>query len=277
MGVFTECHSTAAFPAGRAAPGAFRAWNRTGFIKLWDVVFMGNHDWLDTRFLSRTFSQSDPMSTAAATSTGDPSFFEFRPRDTYPPIRPSDILRLWEGSWGRGRSGFLASPDLRTYFFDPAFHPATAAELEKWVNTEIDELVEDRIRIRRDRVNNERILMDCEDSAFRLKSAASSYVRSKLSAPLCVGIMACQSVKTKGDHVVNWFVSADRKDAASRSYDFQLWFTDVRTCVDARVRAREARARGKRSAKGTMVELEAPFVPREKAFRCLTKPYLIFA
>lgn len=238
---------------------------------------MGNHDWLDTGFLSRTFSDSDPMSTATATSSGDPQFFEFRPRDTFPPIRPSDILRLWERAWGKGNNGFLASPDLRSYFFDPAFHPATAAELQNWVTAEIDQLVEDLLRIRKDRVNNERILMDCEDSAFRLKSAASSYVRSKLSAPLCVGVMACQAVKTKCDHVVNWFVSADRVDASSPGYDFQLWFTDVRTCVDAQVRAREARARGKRPAKGTMGELESPFVPKEKAFRCLTKPYLIFA
>ncbi|MBL9173337.1 MAG: hypothetical protein JNL10_07380 [Verrucomicrobiales bacterium] len=217
------------------------------------------------------------MNTATATTTGDPDFFEFRSRDTFPPIRPSDILNLWEGAWGTGRTGFLASPDLRTYFFDPAFHPATAAELKKWVNDEIEKLVADRIRIRETGETNQRILMDCEDSAFCLKSAASSYVRSKLSAPLCVGIMACQSVKTKCDHVVNWFVSADRVGPDSPDYDFQLWFTDVRTCVDAQVRAREARARGKRAAKGTMAELEAPFVPKEKAFRCLTKPYLIFA
>lgn len=215
------------------------------------------------------------MSTAPAVSTEEQDFFAFRPRDTYPPILPSDILGVWESAWGDGKTGFLASPDLRTYFFDPAFHPATAEELRNWVTAEVAKVVQTRLGILDSQQVRQTVLLDCEDSAFCLKSAAASYVRSKLSAPLCAGIMACQTRKTRRDHVVNWFLSADPLPGGRPGYRHQLWFADVRTAVEAQVRAH--RSRGRAPAKGALWELEQPFVSVEDAVRCLTKPYLIFA
>ena len=275
MLVETEFQSTAALAAVIRAPAAFRAWNLTGCINEEPGVFIANHDWLDTGIMSRTFSQGDPMNTAPAVSTEDQDFFAFRPRDTYPPILPSDILGRWATAWGDGKTGFLASPDLRTYFFDPAFHPATTEELRTWVTAEVSKVVQSRLQIRDSQQVRQTVLLDCEDSAFCLKSAAAGYVRSKLSAPLCAGVMACQTVKTRRDHVVNWFLSADPMPGGRPGYRHELWFADVRTAVEAQVRAHGSR--GRAPAKGALWELEQPFVSLEVAVRCLTKPYLIFA
>lgn len=175
------------------------------------------------------------MSTGLTTTPR--KFFKHRP--FVPTIRPSQILQLWD----EVRPQF-ASRGVDVLTFDPAYHPAPLAELGAWLLDELSTIQTDLRALEQAHDGDQRALLDCDDSAFLLKSRASGQIRSLLSAPLPVGILCCRRKSSAKEHIINWFVSADQGPARKRpgpkkgepqSDDqfisrtiLRLWFLDVR-------------------------------------------------
>jgi hypothetical protein len=151
--------------------------------------------------------------------------FKFRRRDRTPPVLPSDIRKAWENH----RQVFQIPLHGGLVVLDPAYHPASKNELRSWITQEVESIAQQQDN--QTSSNTSRGLQDCDDSAFNLKSSASGYRQSPLAAPLCVGVMLCRTVAGT-EHVVNWFVSADREPSSS-TYNVicNLWFCDVQALV----------------------------------------------
>jgi hypothetical protein len=185
-----------------------------------------------------SFETSHAM--AKSDTTQDPPVF-FTLNAMVPGIRPSQILELWSEFRGK----MFGNRGVDVICLDPAFHPATQEQLEKWIRFELGRIVDKRRDIETGGNTNQQALLDCDDSAFQLKSAASGLIRTRLSAPLCVGLLACRVTATGREHMVNWVVSArpkkrhfhkeDSDDSPKRPHlnHLQIWIVDVHEAVNA--------------------------------------------
>ncbi len=186
---------------------------------------------------SAQIQTSDAMANPPSTETPK-SFFKLNALVLG--IRPSQILKLW----GEFRGQMFGDRGIDVICLDPAFHPATHDELAAWIRYELERIVEKRKEIEAGGNTNQVTLLDCDDSAFQLKSAASGLIRTRLSAPLCVGVLACRVKATGREHMVNWVVSAepDRqsapKDGNNESPrkpgppELKLWIVDVHALIN---------------------------------------------
>lgn len=171
------------------------------------------------------------------TTQNPPVFFQLNAM--VPGIRPSQILELWS----EYRGLMFGNRGMDVVCLDPAFHPAPACELEAWIRYELNRIVAKRHQIETEGSTNQSTLLDCDDSAFQLKSAASGLIRTRLSAPLCVGVLICRVKATHREHMLNWVASAELPQQFQSGYGdgsspakpappaLKIWIVDVHAAI----------------------------------------------
>ena len=169
------------------------------------------------------------MATADKPRRGKGSVF--RNRDGIPPLLASNIREAWMQT----NKSLPRELGADFHLLDPAFHPAESVEYAKWIRETVEEVAQEKKRLSKSIAGKitPRDLADCDDSAFRLKSAAAAHRQSELAAPLCVGVAGCRT--QRGDeHMVNWVVSCKFRQKGERfTVRYALWFVDFRALVEA--------------------------------------------
>lgn len=218
------------------------------------------------------------MAKTNSTRTGDRPAAPFAIRDRRPPILPSDIRDVWR------ESGRALPLELNADFhlLDPAFHPAETHEFPDWILSVVEDTAADRKLLKDDKVlmstaGGPRNLEDCDDSAFRLKSAASAYRQSKLASPLCVGVVGCRTAADE-EHMINWIVSTDVvKPGNPPTVRYRLSFVDFRALVEARLAGWDFKGPPPPSFPNNPPRMLHLLATPKEASKFIQRPFLILA